>query len=304
MMSEDWFEVRCVAPDLWMIAEPLHVVSWLYIGSERAALLDTGTGIAPIAPIVASLTGRPVVVVNTHYHFDHIGNNPAFKERLASVASGPLMRLPASRQLLDRYLRTYDGFIAEARERIQVDPDAFAMAPETQPREFPLTFNSEEWRPGSIAATGLLRDGNEIDLGDRRLRVIDTPGHSPDGICLVDAERGVLFAGDTLTEGPLYVHYDESSAASLLASTLRLFKLAGDLRVICCGHVARAVAEVSLIDDTIAALRAVLDGRADCRETSDVFGYPIFEARFGRVWITQSTGAATSFRLYDGEPVA
>ena len=74
-MSEDWFEVRCVAPDLWMIAEPLHVVSWLYIGSERAALLDTGTGIAPIAPIVASLTGRPVVVVNTHYHFDHTASS-------------------------------------------------------------------------------------------------------------------------------------------------------------------------------------------------------------------------------------
>jgi hypothetical protein len=81
-----------------------------------------------------------------------------------------------------------------------------------------------------------------------------------------------------------------------------LSELAGDLRVICCGHVARAVAEVSLINDTVAALRAVLDGQAVCRETSDIFGYPILEARFGRVWITRSTGAATSFRLYDGEP--
>jgi glyoxylase-like metal-dependent hydrolase (beta-lactamase superfamily II) len=301
MSAADWFEVRKVSPDLWMIVEPQHVVSWLYIGSERAALIDTGTGIMPIRPIVEAITDKPVVAINTHYHFDHIGCNGAFPDRLASVKAGPLLRLPSSRNLLDRYLRGFAGVIAEAQTRRMTTPDAYALTPESEPRDFPAAFDGAAWSPGSVPATGLLVEGDEIDLGDRRLRVIDTPGHSPDGISLFDAERGRLFVGDTLTEGSLYAHYDESSTEALLDSVGKLARLEAPVHVICAGHVPRAVAEISLIDDTAAALTRVLDGTASLQDGTDVFGYPLKEARIGRIWITQSLGAATSYTLYDGE---
>ena len=207
----DWFVARRVTGDLWMIAEPGHVVSWLYVGSDRALLVDSGTGIVPIAPLVAQLTDRPVTLVNTHYHFDHVGGNVGFAERLAGVRGGPLLERGTPPDLLRRYLAAFPSIIAGAQARVSADPDAFALTPETEVRPFPAGFDPEAWAPGRVPATTLLRENEMIDLGDRQLRVIDTPGHSPDGICLFDERHGVLFAGDTLMEGALYAHYDESS---------------------------------------------------------------------------------------------
>ena len=47
-------------------------------------------------------------------------------------------------------------------------------------------------------ATGRLEDDQEILLGGVTLKVLHTPGHSSDSICLYDSEVGVLFSGDTL----------------------------------------------------------------------------------------------------------
>jgi glyoxylase-like metal-dependent hydrolase (beta-lactamase superfamily II) len=46
-----------------------------------------------------------------------------------------------------------------------------------------------------------LHDGMLVAVGGRTLQVLHTPGHSPGGCCLVDAEEGVLFSGDTLFHG-------------------------------------------------------------------------------------------------------
>jgi glyoxylase-like metal-dependent hydrolase (beta-lactamase superfamily II) len=297
-MTTDWFVVRQVTRDLWMIAEPGYVVSWLYVGSHRAILVDTGMGIVPIAPLVAQLTDRPVTVVNTHYHFDHVGGNNGFAERLAGVRGGPLLERAASRDLLRRYLAAFPAIIADARARRAADPDAFALAPETDLRDFPADFDRDAWLPGRIPATGLLRDGEEIDLGDRQLRVIDTPGHSPDGISLFDERHGVLFVGDTLMEGALYAHYDESSLPDLRASAAKLAALKAPVHAICAGHIPRAVAETTLIAETVEAVDRVLND-APYTLRQDVFGYTVRETRVGRVWVYHSDGAGSSFALHD-----
>jgi glyoxylase-like metal-dependent hydrolase (beta-lactamase superfamily II) len=297
-MVTEWFVVRQVTRDLWMVAEPGHVVSWLYVGSERAILVDSGTGIVPIARLVASLTDRPVTLVNTHYHFDHVGGNAGFAERLAGRRGGPYLERGTPRDLLRRYLAAFPAIIADARARVAADLDAFALTPETEVRDFPAAFDPEAWLPGRVPATALLAEGEEIDLGDRQLRVIDTPGHSPDGICLFDERHGVLFAGDTLMEGALYAHYDESSLPDLLASAVKLAAIDAPIHVICAGHIPRAVAETTLIADTVTAVEQVLAG-APYALAHDVFGYTVRETRVGRVWIYHSDGPASSFALHD-----
>jgi len=47
----------------------------------------------------------------------------------------------------------------------------------------------------------VLRDGDLVDLGDVKLKVIATPGHTPGSICLYDEATGVMFTGDTVFEG-------------------------------------------------------------------------------------------------------
>ena len=46
-----------------------------------------------------------------------------------------------------------------------------------------------------------LADGDEVAVGDERLRVLHTPGHSPGGVCLWAAADSVVFSGDTLFNG-------------------------------------------------------------------------------------------------------
>lgn len=48
-----------------------------------------------------------------------------------------------------------------------------------------------------------LVDGEIIDVGDLRIKVIHTPGHSPGGVCFHEEQRKVLFSGDTLFQGTI-----------------------------------------------------------------------------------------------------
>lgn len=80
-VTEDWFEVYRIQPDLYAIYEPGHfqeVISYLITGSEKALLVDTGLGMGNIRKVVEELTSLPVLVMNTHTHFDHIGGNALF----------------------------------------------------------------------------------------------------------------------------------------------------------------------------------------------------------------------------------
>ena len=43
-----------------------------------------------------------------------------------------------------------------------------------------------------------LKDGNTVQLGDRRFEVIHTPGHRPEAICLYESKNRVLISGDAV----------------------------------------------------------------------------------------------------------
>jgi hydroxyacylglutathione hydrolase len=52
-------------------------------------------------------------------------------------------------------------------------------------------------------ADGLLKDGDLIFAGDIKLKVLFTPGHTPGGISLYEANAGVVFTGDALFAGSI-----------------------------------------------------------------------------------------------------
>ena len=102
-VPSDWFEVYRVEPDVYAIYEPRQwqeVISYLIVGRERALLFDTGMGMADISAVVSALTDRPVVVLNSHSHYDHVGGNHAFTRVLSldlPVHPRARARLPARR---------------------------------------------------------------------------------------------------------------------------------------------------------------------------------------------------------------
>lgn len=48
-------------------------------------------------------------------------------------------------------------------------------------------------------------DDDKIDLGDRTLRIIDNPGHTPGSIAVLDEKNRVLIGGDSIQDGNIYM---------------------------------------------------------------------------------------------------
>jgi glyoxylase-like metal-dependent hydrolase (beta-lactamase superfamily II) len=79
--SDPWFEVYRVAPRTFAIYEPHQseeTISYLIVGDTRALLFDTGLGIGDLRRVTSALTQLPIVVVNSHTHNDHVGDNWQF----------------------------------------------------------------------------------------------------------------------------------------------------------------------------------------------------------------------------------
>ena len=80
MSSTDWFAIQRLRRGVYLIAEPMHVNSYLIVGSRRAVLFDTGLGIGRIRTQVDDITDLPITVINSHHHFDHVGGNAEFDD--------------------------------------------------------------------------------------------------------------------------------------------------------------------------------------------------------------------------------
>lgn len=278
-----WFHVRAVAPRTWLIAEPGHVNSWLLAGDDRAVLVDTGLGICPIRPVAESLTDRPVSVVNTHSHVDHVLGNDEFEEiaihelGAAGLEAGP----PA--ELLAEYMDYAQRLIADAEAYRALDRRTFHLLnDESEPRPFPDGFDPATFAFKPSRATALLHDGDRIELGGRTLEVIHTPGHSVDGICLLDDREGVLVAGDTINSGPVYVHFPGTDLAALADSAARLAALSGDVRLVAMGHWGRTLADPALLHEVADGTARTLAGDVALEDDADLHDNPVRAARFAR----------------------
>ena len=81
LADNSWFEVYEVVNGVFAIYEPHQAeetISYLITGDKRAVLFDTGMGIGDLRHVVDQLTGVPVIVLNSHTHNDHVGDNWRF----------------------------------------------------------------------------------------------------------------------------------------------------------------------------------------------------------------------------------
>lgn len=71
----------------WKLTENTWVINfmngsqnmYLLEGEEKALLVDTGWGAGNLKSYVETLTDKPIVVINTHFHPDHAGSNGEFE---------------------------------------------------------------------------------------------------------------------------------------------------------------------------------------------------------------------------------
>jgi glyoxylase-like metal-dependent hydrolase (beta-lactamase superfamily II) len=80
-LNDSWFEVYKVARGVLAIYEPHQAeetIGYLILGQKRALMFDTGMGIGDLKSLTAQLTHLPIIVLNSHTHDDHVGNNWQF----------------------------------------------------------------------------------------------------------------------------------------------------------------------------------------------------------------------------------
>jgi len=186
---DDYFAVRRLDDRTFAISEPRYWqqnYSYLIVGSERAVLFDAGPGIRDIRPVVASLTDRPITFIPSHFHYDHVGNEVTFPR--VAVVDLPYLRARAQGGQLSLAFEEHLG-VAEG-----------IAAPSLQ---------VGQW----------LAPHSTLELGNRSLRVLYTPGHTSESISLLDPEAGFVFSGDFIYPGPLLAFLPNSNLGDYLQST-------------------------------------------------------------------------------------
>ena len=240
-MSDPWFEVYKVAPAVFAIYEPHQseeVISYLIVGDKRAALFDTGMGISDLKKVTSELTRLPIVVLNSHTHNDHVGDNWRFDTIYAMDTDFTRENARGSRE--DAQAEIGPGQVCGKL------PKGFD----------PKTYSTRPWK-----ITAYTHDGDRIDLGGRSLEVIATPGHTPDSISLLERTNGLLFTGDTYYPAPIWLYRPETDLEAYAASIRRLAALAPQVKVVLGAHNI-PVAPPSVLPRLVTAFQTVRAGKA------------------------------------------
>lgn len=217
-IDDNWFEVYRIIDGIYAIYEPgqfEEVISFLITGEDKALLFDTGLGISDMRSVIDQLTDLDIIVLNSHTHYDHIGGNHQFETIYATDTE-----FTRGRALKGRPHEAVAEFVGEG----------WIWKP------LPDGFVKDEYHSHPFAISKFVAEGDVIDVGGRRLEILETPGHAPDSICLIDRENRILFTGDTFYLAPLYTHLDGSDFEDYARSAARLAGLAGEIDIAVTSH--------------------------------------------------------------------
>ena len=215
--------VKEVRPGIFLMDEAHEATGYLVVGSERACVIDTMNGYTDLGAEIRKLTDKPVTVINTHGHPDHIFGNVYFQEAFLN---------PADNALACSFSESPE-FLELCREAGMTMPPFRDILP-----------------------------GDTVDLGGRTLEVIALPGHTAGGILLLLREDRILFTGDSINhhlwmqlDGCLPMH-------SFLRELDRVMYLQDRADIILHGH-ARDADDISLLRFMRNGVAEICEGKTD-----------------------------------------
>lgn len=195
------YKAKKILPDIWRIRN-CDVNMYLIVGKEKCLLFDTGFGFGDLKPVIEKICDKPLVVVCSHGHYDHIGGADQFEKV---------------------YLPEKDLEPALRHSSAAFRKEALAKAREVKRRPFEkvLLQDFDEIRflnrplPEFVSA----KEGDVFDLGGTKLEVIELPGHRQGSIALYEKEKKILLVSDAIN-GYLFLFLKESTPLSVYRDTL------------------------------------------------------------------------------------
>lgn len=221
------YKISRHADNVWSILEgtPVSGVN-IYIveGKDSALVIDTGFGSGDLKSYIQTLTKLPLIIVNTHGHGDHTGDNHQFS-------------------------------------KIYLHPDDFYMlginTPNNKPGDKTNPTNDAPAKHGEVTYIPI-REGYVFNLGGRKLNVIEVPGHTHGSLVILDKKNKILFAGDNNNSLVWLFLKDCYPLEVYLKSLEKVENLSDYFNIIMPGH--NTPLEKRFISDQIGAVKSILDG--------------------------------------------
>ncbi len=183
-----------------IVAPPLGANVYLIL-DEKKALIDVGGDFNFIYRAISNYSDVKDLdyIILTHTHFDHASATKDLRE------------------------------VSRAEVMLHEKEYEFAKL-----QNFSSSFFGIDFPP--FEADRLLNEGDEIDLGKIKLKVIHTPGHTPGSICLYDENKKIMFTGDTVFPNGGFgrVDFPGGNAMLMIESLKRLTEF--DIEVMYPGH--------------------------------------------------------------------
>jgi len=249
-------EVKKLREGLYLLDEGKEATGYLFIGEEKACLIDTMNGYNDLNKVVREYTDKPVIVVNTHGHPDHIFGNVYFDNAYMNMKD----------------LELANEFVNMPEFVDMLKKEGLSMPP----------FENIE-------------EGDVIDLGGRTLKVYAIPGHTLGGILLLCKEERILFTGDSINHH-LWMQLEDCTSIEEYITVMENLKfLEDEADVILHGH-ARDFNDISLISSLTEGLKEILEGKNEedtpykyFDDTANALYHP-FKVREGKIFDSTESG--------------
>lgn len=210
---------------------------YLIEGSERAVLIDTGTGIGDLKAYVDQFTDKPMIVILTHGHLDHALGAEPFDVVYMNHADDEVYERHRQPQFRELYYRIMPGYA-------KLEPSDYA-------------------KPMDIHRARELVDGQVFDLGEITLRIYACPGHTKGTMTVLVQEERILIAGDACNPFT-FLFFPEALSLGSYEEVLREYRVRVDglYDRVLFSHGAVEEPAADIIDNVIEACEVVKRGEA------------------------------------------